>query len=105
MSTQERVTGHQDRPRLAGDRDGDHYSTCGHQDQYDKACQAGATVHLWITDQDGDGAVLACDRCAPVARQAGLLVMEHAADGLCGLPGTAWETDRNVCVLDDTGRP
>lgn len=68
-------------------------------------CERRATRHFWIRDpRRGNCFVQTCDAHATVARQAGLLVAEHAFTGYCGLPATLWDTRRNLCTIDDSGQ-
>jgi len=80
-------------------------------DPQSPACDAPAVAHLVVCRDTGiaprpaDLAKLsACATHAPIARLAGNLVMEHAHRGVCDLPGTQWDFQRNRCVLDDSGR-
>jgi hypothetical protein len=67
-------------------------------------CDAPATVHVMSdTEQYGVVGFAACDVHARIARAAGRFVMEHPHAGYCGLPGTIWHLELNVCVLDDSG--
>ncbi|HEX5404786.1 MAG TPA: hypothetical protein VFX16_21065 [Pseudonocardiaceae bacterium] len=91
----------EDRPRLAGYRQAEERATCGQQDRNDQMCGKPAAMHLWLVDSDGDASALACDRHLPVARRAGLLVMEHRVTATCEMPGTAWDRDANVCIVYD----
>lgn len=86
-----------ERPQLAGYRPAEPTATCGHQDH---ARPEAATVHLWLRDGGEDSTVLACRGHLRTARLAGQPVQEHPVGAECEMPGTAWDRDRNVCIVD-----
>lgn len=74
----------------------------------DPQCGKPATLHVMVdsdvpTADDGRVSLPTCDEHAPIARAAGRFVAEHPHAGVCGLPGSVWLPDANVCVIDDSG--
>lgn len=89
-----------------GGPSGDYRAVCAYTGSRDgeHVCGEPAAVHLMVNDPAwGTIGLAACDRHAPVARVAGVVLGEHEHSGLCGLPGTFWHLELNRCVIDDSG--
>lgn len=89
-----------DKPRLAGYRADHEHATCGHQDNADRSCPEPAVAHLWLREGGEDSALLSCVAHLPVAQCSGQLVLQHQVGPQCEMPGTAWDEDANVCIVD-----
>lgn len=68
-------------------------------------CNEPAALHVMVDDQKyGCVSLATCTKHARIARAAGSYRMEHPFEGFCGFPGTLWNEQHNVCVLDDSGQ-
>lgn len=68
----------------------------------DPLCGAAADRHV-LVDSGGIAVLATCGDHAHIARGCGVWLLEHAYNGVCGLPGTLWDARRNACVIDDSG--
>jgi hypothetical protein len=72
----------------------------------DPKCPKRATWHIaaiTCLNPEEMGSLVVCDDHYALAREAASygFIQQHPYEGVCGLPGTLWDTKVNRCVLDD----